>query len=336
MPKPIVLSGIQPSGHITIGNYIGAMRNWVEMQKDHDTLFALVDLHAITVRQDPKDLRERCYDFISLYIACGIDPQQSTIFIQSQVPQHAELGWILNCYAYMGELNRMTQFKEKSAKAEANINVGLFDYPVLMAADILLYSADKVPVGQDQKQHLELTRDLAIRFNNQYSGGKKKDVFTVPEPFIPKSGARIMSLQNPEAKMSKSDVNENNFVSLLDPPNRIIKKLKRAVTDSDMDIIFDRENKPGVSNLLELMAGVTDKTIDEIVADYPEGSGYGKLKGDTGEAIVALVKPIQQRYNEIRNDKAELENILKVGAEKASERAEIKLDQVKNAIGLIV
>ncbi len=332
MSKPIVLSGIQPSGHITIGNYIGAMRNWVEMQKDHDTLFALVDLHAITVKQNPKDLRERCYDFISLYIACGIDPQQSTIFIQSQVPQHAELGWILNCYAYMGELNRMTQFKEKSAKTEANINVGLFDYPVLMAADILLYGTDKVPVGQDQKQHLELTRDLAIRFNNHY----KKNVFTVPEPFIPKSGARIMSLQNPQAKMSKSDANENNYVSLLDPPNTIIKKLKRAVTDSDMDIRFDRENKPGVSNLLELMAGVTNKTIDEIVADYPEGSGYGKLKGDTGEAIVALVEPIQQRFQEIRNDKTELESILKTGAEKARERAETNLNQVKKAIGLIV
>ena len=336
MTKPIVLSGIQPSGHITIGNYIGAMRNWVAMQEDHDTLFALVDLHAITVKQDPKDLRERCYDFISLYIACGIDPLKSTIFVQSQVPQHAELGWILNCYAYMGELNRMTQFKEKSAKTEANINVGLFDYPVLMAADILLYGTDKVPVGQDQKQHLELTRDLAIRFNNLYGGKKGQEIFTVPEPFIPKSGARIMSLQKPEAKMSKSDSNENNFVSLLDPPNIIIKKLKRAVTDSDMDIRYDRDNKPGVSNLLELMAGVTDKTIDDIVADYPAGSGYGKLKVDTGEAIVALVEPIQQRYHEVRNDKTGLENIIQVGAEKARERAEAKLNQVKKAIGLIV
>ena len=332
MSKPTVLSGIQPSGHITIGNYIGAMRNWVEMQKDHDTLFALVDLHAITVKQDPKDLRERCYDFISLYIACGIDPEQSTIFVQSQVRQHAELGWILNCFAYMGELNRMTQFKEKSAKAESNINVGLFDYPVLMAADILLYNADRVPVGQDQKQHLELTRDLAIRFNNQYD----KKVFTVPEPFIPKSGARIMSLQNPEAKMSKSDENLNNFVSLLDPPNVILKKLKRAVTDSDMEIRFDRENKPGVSNLLELIAGVTDKTVAEVEAGYQKGDGYGKLKVDAGEAIVALVEPIQQRYNEIRNDKTALDNILKTGAEKASERAEAQLKKVKDTIGLII
>lgn len=332
MSKPTVLSGIQPSGHITIGNYIGAMRHWVEMQKDHDTLFSLVDLHAITVRQDPKDLRERCYDFISLYIACGIDPQQSTIFIQSQVPQHAELGWLLNCYAYMGELNRMTQFKEKSAKTAANINVGLFDYPVLMAADILLYGTDRVPVGQDQKQHLELTRDLAIRFNNQYG----KEIFTVPEPFIPKSGARIMSLQNPEAKMSKSDSNENNFVSLLDPPNKIIKKLKRAVTDSEMDIHFDREKKPGVTNLLELMAGVTNKSVDEIMADYPEGSGYGKLKGDTGEAIVALVEPIQQQFHKIRADQSALDAILKIGAEKAKERAEVQLTKVKDAIGLIL
>ncbi|MEE9326688.1 MAG: tryptophan--tRNA ligase [Cocleimonas sp.] len=332
MSKPTVLSGIQPSGNITIGNYIGALRNWVDMQKDHDTLFALVDLHAITVRQDPKALRERCYDFISLYIACGIDPEKSTIFIQSQVPQHAELGWLLNCYTHMGELNRMTQFKEKSSKADANINVGLFDYPVLMAADILLYNADKVPVGQDQKQHLELTRDLAIRFNNQYD----KKVFTVPEPFIPKSGARIMSLQDPEAKMSKSDDNENNFVSLLDPPNKILKKLKRAVTDSDMEIRFDRENKPGVSNLLELIAGVSDQTVEQVEASYQSGDGYGKLKVEAGEAIVALVEPIQERYRHIRNDQTELDSILKLGAEKASERAEIQINKVKDTIGLIV
>ncbi len=332
MTKPTVLSGIQPSGNLTIGNYIGAMRNWVEMQKDHDTLFTLVDLHAITVRQEPKDLRKRCYDFVSLYIACGIDPQQSTIFVQSHVRQHAELGWLLNCYASMGELNRMTQFKEKSAKENANINVGLFDYPVLMAADILLYNADKVPVGEDQKQHLELTRDLAIRFNNQYN----KEVFTVPEPFIPKSGARIMSLQNPEAKMSKSDENEKSFVSLLDPPNRILKKLKSAVTDSDMEIRFDRANKPGVSNLLEIISGVTGRTVTEVEADYQTGDGYGKLKVDAGEAIVALVEPIQARYNEIRNDKTELDRILKSGAEKASVRAEVQLKKVKDTIGLIV
>lgn len=332
MSKPTVLSGIQPSGHLTIGNYIGALRNWVDMQNDHNTLFALVDLHAITVKQDPKDLRERCYDFISLYIACGIDPEKSTIFAQSHVRQHAELGWLLNCFTYMGELNRMTQFKEKSSKAEASINVGLFDYPVLMAADILLYNADKVPVGQDQKQHLELTRDLAVRFNQQYD----KDIFTVPEPFIPKSGARIMSLQDPQAKMSKSDDNENNYVSLLDPPNKILKKLKRAVTDSDMEIRFDRDNKPGVSNLIELIAGVTDKTVADVEADYQAGDGYGKLKVDAGEAIVALVEPIQQRYHEIRDDKAELDRILKMGAEKASERAEVQLIKVKDTIGLIL
>jgi len=332
MSKPTVLSGIQPSGHITIGNYIGALRNWVDMQKDHDTLFTLVDLHAITVRQDPKALRERCYDFVSLYIACGVDPGVSTIFVQSQVRQHAELGWLLNCFTHMGELNRMTQFKEKSVKADANINVGLFDYPVLMAADILLYNADKVPVGEDQKQHLELTRDLAIRFNNQYN----KKIFTVPEPFIPKSGARIMSLQNPEAKMSKSDVNEKSFVSLLDPPNKILKKLKSAVTDSDMEIRFDRQNKPGVSNLLEIIAGVTGKTVEEVESGYQTGDGYGKLKVDAGEAIVALVEPIQKRYNEIRNDKTALDNILKQGAEKASQRAEMQLNKVKNTIGLIL
>jgi tryptophanyl-tRNA synthetase len=232
----------------------------------------------------------------------------------------------------MGELNRMTHYKEKSSKSDANINVGLFDYPVLMAADILLYNADKVPVGQDQKQHLELTRDLAIRFNNQYD----KKVFTVPEPFIPKSGARIMSLQDPEAKMSKSDENENNFVSLLDPPNKILKKLKRAVTDSDMEIRFDRENKPGVSNLLELIAGVTDQSVEQVEASYQSGDGYGKLKVEAGEAIVALVEPIQERYNQIRNDQTELDKILKLGAEKASERAEIQINKVKDTIGLIV
>ena len=330
--KPVVLSGIQPSGHMTIGNYIGAMRNWISMQEDHDTLFSLVDLHAITVKQDPKALRERCYDFISLYLACGIDPDKSTVFIQSHVHEHAELGWILNCYAYMGELNRMTQFKEKSSKQSANINVGLFDYPVLMAADILLYGTDKVPVGEDQKQHLELTRDIAARFNNHY----KTDIFTVPEPFIPKQGARIMSLQDPRNKMSKSDTNEKNFVSLLDEPKKIIKKLKSAVTDSDMDIRYDREEKPGVSNLIELMAGVTDRSIDEVVEAYKDVQGYGYLKVDTGEAIVALVEPIQQRYHEIRNDHLALQNILKQGAEKASERAQIQLAKVKDAIGLIV
>ena len=330
--KPVVLSGIQPSGHFTIGNYIGAMRNWINMQEEYDTLFSLVDLHAITVKQDPKLLRQRCYDFVALYLACGIDPVKSTVFVQSHVRQHAELGWILNCYAYMGELNRMTQFKDKSGKQGKNISVGLFDYPVLMAADILLYRADKVPVGQDQKQHLELTRDIAARFNNQY----KTDTFVVPEPFIPKQGARIMSLQEPTAKMSKSDPNENNFVSLMDEPKRIIKKLKRAVTDSDNEIRYDRENKPGVSNLIELMAGVTNRTIEEVETAYRDVQGYGYLKVDTGEAIVALVEPIQQRYQEIRADLPALQAILQQGAEKASERAERQLVKVKEAIGLIV
>lgn len=329
--KPVVLSGIQPSGHFTIGNYIGAMRNWISMQQDHDTLFALVDLHAITVKQDPKLLRQRCYDFVALYLACGIDPDKSTVFIQSHVHQHAELGWLLNCYATMGELNRMTQFKDKSGQQGKHISVGLFDYPVLMAADILLYRTDKVPVGEDQKQHLELTRDLAIRFNNQY----KTDVFVVPEPFIPKQGARIMSLQAPTAKMSKSDTNENNFVSLMDGPKRIMKKLKRAVTDSENEIRYDREHKPGVSNLLELMAGVTDKTIAEVEANYQNVQGYGYLKVDTAEAIIALVEPIQQRYAEIRADLPALHAVLQQGAEKASTRAESQLAKVKDVIGLI-
>ncbi len=330
--KPVVLSGIQPSGHFTIGNYMGAMRNWINMQDDHDTLFSLVDLHAITVKQDPKLLRQRCYDFVALYLACGIDPVKSTVFVQSHVRQHAELGWILNCYVYMGELNRMTQFKDKSGKQGKNISVGLFDYPVLMAADILLYRTDKVPVGQDQKQHLELTRDIAARFNNQY----QTDTFVVPEPFIPKQGARIMSLQEPTAKMSKSDPNENNFISFMDEPKRIIKKLKRAVTDSDNEIRYDRENKPGVSNLIELMAGVTNRTIEDVETAYRDVQGYGYLKVDTGEAIVALIEPIQQRYQEIRADMPALKAILQQGAEKASERAERQLVKVKEVIGLIV
>lgn len=327
--KPVVLSGIQPSGHLTIGNYIGALRNWGTLQDDHDCLFTLVDLHAITVHQDPADLRQRCYDFIALYMACGIDPEKSTIFVQSHVPEHSELAWILNCYTYMGELNRMTQFKDKSQKHAANINVGLFGYPVLMAADILLYGADKVPVGSDQKQHLELTRDLAMRFNNRYG-----EIFTVPEPYIPEVGARIMSLQDPTSKMSKSDDNESNYVALLDPPNRIKKKIKRAVTDSGMEIRFDRENKAGVSNLLELLSGVTGKSIPQLEAEY-EGQGYGKLKGDTADAVVAFLEPVQARYHEIRDNGDELARILQAGAEKARERALPILRRVQDAIGFI-
>lgn len=331
MSKPIVLSGCQPSGQLTIGNYMGALRQWVSMQQDHDCLYMLVDLHAITVRQDPAALYQATLDGLALYVACGIDPTQSTIFIQSHVPEHAQLGWLMNCYTQMGELNRMTQFKDKSAKNAANINVGLFGYPALQAADILLYQANKVPVGDDQKQHLELTRDVATRFNNLYG-----DVFTIPDPFIPEHGARVMSLQDPLKKMSKSDDNTNNFIGLLEDPKKVTKKIKRAVTDSDEQarIYFDVEEKPGVSNLLSLLSCATGQSVQSLVPQY-EDKMYGHLKGDVADAVVALIEPIQAKYETLRNDQAELERIMKIGAEKASERAAKTLANAYEAIGFV-
>ncbi|MDP2536819.1 tryptophan--tRNA ligase [Alteromonas stellipolaris] len=329
--KPIVLSGCQPSGQLTLGNYMGALKQWVSMQDDHDCLYMLVDLHAITVRQDPKQLFEASLDGLALYLACGIDPDKSTLFLQSHVPQHAQLSWVLNCYTQMGELNRMTQFKDKSAKNENNINVGLYGYPVLMAADILMYQADKVPVGDDQKQHLELTRDIANRVNNLYG-----EILRVPEPHIPEFGARIMSLQEPEKKMSKSDVNPNNFIGLLEDPKKITKKIKRAVTDSDeqANIYFNPQEKPGVSNLLTLLSLSTGKTIDELVPAY-EDKMYGHLKGDVAEAVVGLLEPIQQRYADIRTNRDYLNDVMRNGAEKASSRAEETLKKVYEAVGFI-
>ena len=329
--KPIVLSGCQPSGQLTLGNYMGALKQWVSMQDDHDCLYMLVDLHAITVRQDPKQLFEACLDGLALYLACGIDPEKSTLFVQSHVPQHAQLSWVLNCYTQMGELNRMTQFKDKSAKNENNINVGLYGYPVLMAADILMYQADKVPVGDDQKQHLELTRDIANRMNNLYG-----DILRVPEPHIPEFGARIMSLQEPEKKMSKSDVNPNNFIGLLEDPKKITKKIKRAVTDSDeqANIYFNPQEKPGVSNLLTLLSLSTGKSVDELVPAY-EDKMYGHLKGDVAEAVVGLLEPIQQRYADIRTNRDYLNDVMRNGAEKASARAEQTLKKVYEAVGFI-
>ncbi|MCQ8847791.1 tryptophan--tRNA ligase [Alteromonas stellipolaris] len=329
--KPIVLSGCQPSGQLTLGNYMGALKQWVSMQDDHDCLYMLVDLHAITVRQDPKQLFEACLDGLALYLACGIAPEKSTLFVQSHVPQHAQLSWVLNCYTQMGELNRMTQFKDKSAKNENNINVGLYGYPVLMAADILMYQADKVPVGDDQKQHLELTRDIANRMNNLYG-----DILRVPEPHIPEFGARIMSLQEPEKKMSKSDVNPNNFIGLLEDPKKITKKIKRAVTDSDeqANIYFNPQEKPGVSNLLTLLSLSTGKSIDELVPAY-EDKMYGHLKGDVAEAVVGLLEPIQQRYADIRTNRDYLNDVMRNGAEKASARAEETLKKVYEAVGFI-
>ncbi|KZN31978.1 tryptophanyl-tRNA synthetase [Pseudoalteromonas luteoviolacea S2607] len=331
MTKPVVLSGIQPTGGMTIGNYVGAINQWLKLQEDHDCFFMLVDLHAITVRQDPAALRERVLDGIAMYTACGIDPEKSALFVQSHVPEHAQLGWVLNCYAQMGELNRMTQFKDKSSKHANNVNVGLFSYPVLQAADILLYQADQVPVGEDQKQHLELTRDIATRFNNIYG-----DVFKVPEPYIPELGARVMSLQDPTKKMSKSDENPNGFVLLLDEPKKIEKKLKKAVTDSDEQarIYFDRQEKPGVSNLLTLLSVATGRSVEALVPEY-EDKMYGHLKKDTAAAVVEMLEPIQSRFHEIRADKTLLENIMRNGAEKASERAEKTLKAVYDAVGFI-
>jgi len=329
--KPIVLSGCQPSGQLTLGNYMGALKQWVSMQDDHDCLYMLVDLHAITVRQEPKQLYEACLDALALYLACGIDPEKSTLFVQSHVPQHAQLSWVLNCYTQMGELNRMTQFKDKSAKNENNINVGLYDYPVLMAADILMYQADKVPVGDDQKQHLELTRDVATRVNNLYG-----NILRVPEPHIPEFGARIMSLQEPEKKMSKTDVNPNNFIGLLEDPKKITKKIKRAVTDSDeqANIYYHPQEKPGVSNLLTLLSLSTGKSVDTLVPEYQDKM-YGHLKGDVADAVVALLNPIQARFADLRQHRDYLDQVMKTGAEKASARAEITLQKVYEAVGFV-
>lgn len=331
MSKPVVLSGIQPSGELTIGNYMGALRQWVGIQQSYECFYSLVDLHAITVRQEPEKLREASLDALALLLALGVNPHQSVIFMQSHVPQHSQLAWILNCYAQMGELNRMTQFKDKSQKNTTNINVGLFSYPVLMAADILLYKAEQIPVGQDQKQHLELARDIATRFNHIYG-----DIFKVPEPYIPEVGAKIMSLQEPTKKMSKSDKNSNNFISLLETPKRIARKIKRAVTDSDETarIYYDLEHKPGISNLLTLLSCVTDRSIENIVPEYT-GKMYGHLKNDVADAVVSFITPVQNRFNLLRNDKEHLNEIMKDGAERAAARAEQTLSQVNEAIGLV-
>jgi len=331
MTKPIVLSGCQPSGELTIGNYWGALKQWVNMQDSHECYYMLVDQHAITVRPDPQALRKATLDGLALYLACGVDPEKSSIFIQSHVPEHAQLNWVLNCYTQMGELNRMTQYKDKSQKSEANMNAGLFTYPVLMAADILLYKADCVPVGDDQKQHLELARDIANRFNNLYG-----DVFTVPEPYIPEFGARVMSLQEPTKKMSKSDTNPANFIGLLEDPKKITKKIKRAMTDSDEQarIYFDVAEKPGVSNLLSLLSCATNQTVEQLVPQY-EDKMYGHLKGDVADAVVALLEPIQQKFHEYRNDQAFLDKVMRSGAEKASIRASKVLTSAYDAVGFI-
>jgi len=329
--KPIVLSGCQPSGQLTLGNYLGALRQWVAMQATHDCLYMIVDLHAITLRQNPAELNQACLDGLALYLACGIDPNKSTIFMQSHVPEHAQLSWVLNCYTQMGELNRMTQFKDKSQKNQSNVNVGLYAYPVLQAADILVYQANEVPVGEDQKQHLELTRDVATRFNNIYG-----DVFTLPEPCIPKDGARVMSLQEPNKKMSKSDQNTNNVIGLLEDPKILTKKIKRAVTDSDeqANIYYDVAEKPGVSNLLSLLSATSGNSIDSLVGQYTDKM-YGHLKGDVAESVVSLVKPIQSEYARIRQDLPYLHEVMHQGSAKAREKASETLAKVYKAVGFI-
>ncbi len=329
MQQDVILSGIQPSGNLTIGNYIGAMSNWVELLDNHKCLFSIVDLHAITVKQTPKDLRERCYKFLALYIACGVDPDKATIFVQSHVPGHAQLCWILNCYTQMGELNRMTQFKEKSSRYKKNTNAGLFDYPVLMAADILLYNTNLVPVGGDQKQHLELTRLIANRFNKIYG-----DIFTIPEPYIPKIGARIMSLQEPLKKMSKSDDNPKNYVAILDTPSQVKKKIMSAVTDNDATVKYDEESKPGISNLMSIFSVISKKSIQEIENDF-EGKNYGLFKSDLVELLVAFLRPIQKDFQLISNDKEYLDSILQKGAEEVNKNSCLMIDKLNSALGFI-
>jgi len=327
MKKPVIFSGMQPTGIPTLGSVLGATRNWARLMADYNCLYCVVDMHAITVRQDPEALRNFSRQLVAWYIALGLDPKECTLYIQSHVPAHAELAWILNCYTYVGELNRMTQFKDKSAKNEENINAGLYTYPVLQAADILLYQSNLVPVGEDQRQHLELSRDIALRFNTIYG-----DIFTVPEVYISPVGAKIMGLQEPEKKMSKSEAeNENNLVLLTDAPEKIMKKFKRAVTDSDNEIRFTEE-KPGISNLLTIYACCTSKTIPESEADFA-GCGYGQLKVGVGEAVVALLKPYQEMQAKLMADESYLDSIIKEGAEKARDMAAGTLASVKKAIG---
>ena len=333
MTKPVVFSGVQPSGELTIGNYLGALRQFVQMQDDYDCLYCIVDLHAITVRQDPAALRKASLDVLALYLACGIDPKKSTVFIQSHVPEHTQLAWILNCYTYFGEMGRMTQFKDKSARHADNINVGLFTYPVLMAADILLYQANQVPVGEDQKQHLEITRDIANRFNALYG----EDMFAIPEVFIAKSGAKVMALQDPEKKMSKSDDNRNNVITLLEDPKSVAKKIKRAVTDSDEPPVvrYDRQNKAGVSNLIDILHGVTGKPIAEIEAEF-EGKMYGHLKTEVAEKVSDMLTGLQERFWHYRNNEALLDQIAAEGAAKAREKAKATLEKVYKAVGFVM
>lgn len=323
-----VFSGVQPSGNLTIGNYLGAIRNFTTFPEDYKRFYCVVDLHAITVRQVPAELRRRTYETLALYIACGLDPEKNTLFVQSQVPAHAELAWMLNCYTMFGELSRMTQFKDKSAKHADNINAGLFTYPTLMAADILLYQTDIVPVGIDQKQHLELTRDIAARFNSVYG-----DTFTMPEPYIPETGMKIMSLAEPTQKMSKSDPNPNAVIRILDTPEEIMKKCKRAVTDSDTEVRY-AEGKDGINNLMSIYRCFTDKTFDEIEREFA-GRGYGDFKTAVGEAIVEGLRPVQSEFAKLMADKAYLEEVMKKGAADAAYFARRTMSKVRRKLGFV-
>lgn len=326
--QKVIFSGAQPTGSLTLGNYIGAIQNWKALEKDYQCLYSIVDLHSLTIRHDPKEFRRANLSFLAQYLASGLDPEKNILFFQSHVPQHAELGWILSCNTYMGELNRMTQFKEKSDRHKDNINAGLFTYPALQAADILLYKTNLVPVGEDQKQHLELARDIAIRFNNAY--GK---TFEVPEIYTTKVGARIMSLQEPTNKMSKSDENVNGTIFLLDSDSVIIKKLKRAVTDNENKVIY-RDEQPGIKNLMTIYSKLANISLDEVESRY-EGKGYGAFKSDTGELIVEYIRPFKEKYEEYINNMDYLESIYKNGAKRATEIAEKSMKEVRQNIGLV-
>ncbi len=322
-----MLSGIKPTGQLTLGNYIGALRNFVNYQDDYEMIVFIANLHCITEYQEPADLRKNLPDAVALYLACGLDPEKATIFLQTDVHAHAELGYIMACNTYLGELNRMTQFKDKSAKGEKNMTAGLYTYPCLMAADILLYDANYVPVGEDQKQHVELTRDIAQRFNNKYG-----DTFVVPEPLIAKVGARIMSLSDPSKKMSKSDETNKGCIYLLDDPKAARKKIMSAVTDSLNDIKLDKENQPGLYNLIEIASSLSERTMEDIAEEF-KGQGYGKLKAYVADIVCATLEKIQERYRQII-DSRQIEEILNAGAEKAKAIADPKLDTVKKKIGL--
>ncbi|MFR1517367.1 MAG: tryptophan--tRNA ligase [Clostridia bacterium] len=328
--KERIFSGVQPSGNLTIGNYLGALKQFPELQDAYECLYCVVDLHTLTVRQDPALLRERSFAVLALYIACGLDPEKTILFLQSQVAAHAELSWILGCFTYMGELNRMTQFKDKSAKHADNINAGLYTYPVLMAADILLYQSKYVPIGQDQKQHLELARDVAIRFNKIYG-----ETFPVPEPLISRQGAKVMSLQEPDKKMSKSDSNANNYVLIIEEPDSILKKFKKAVTDSGSEIRFDPEHKPGISNLLNIYATVQNITVGQAEQEF-SGARYGDFKIAVGTAVAELLAPVREEYRRLMADKPYLDGILRKNAQKAREIAEVTRKDVYDKVGLLL